>query len=85
MIFTANQWAILALVLVLGWILGLLSRSGGGRGRRAYEEERDRHAALRTQHDAHVAAAAQDRARALNGGRETVAAIVARHATGEDA
>ena len=38
--FTANQWAILALVLVLGWLLGLLSRSGGGRWRRAYEEER---------------------------------------------
>jgi predicted flap endonuclease-1-like 5' DNA nuclease len=38
--FTANQWAILALVLVLGWLLGLLSRSGGGRWRRAYEQER---------------------------------------------
>jgi predicted flap endonuclease-1-like 5' DNA nuclease len=37
--FTANQWAILALVLVLGWLLGLLSRSGGSRWRRAYEEE----------------------------------------------
>jgi predicted flap endonuclease-1-like 5' DNA nuclease len=38
--FTANQWAILALVLILGWLLGLLSRSGGARWRRAYEEER---------------------------------------------
>ncbi len=37
--FTANQWAILGLVLVLGWLLGLLSRSAGGRWRRAYEEE----------------------------------------------
>jgi predicted flap endonuclease-1-like 5' DNA nuclease len=38
--FTANQWAILALVLILGWLLGLLSRSGGARWRRSYEEER---------------------------------------------
>ncbi|HEY0315924.1 MAG TPA: hypothetical protein VGC28_06635 [Sphingomonas sp.] len=38
--FTANQWAILALVLILGWLIGLLSRSGGARWRRAYEEER---------------------------------------------
>lgn len=38
--FTANQWAILALVLLLGWLLGLLSRSGGAKWRRAYEEER---------------------------------------------
>lgn len=55
--FTTNQWAILALVLVLGWILGLLSRAGGGKWRRAYEEERDRHLALRKEHDARVAAA----------------------------
>lgn len=39
--FTANQWAILALVLVLGWLLGLLSRSGGGRWRREAAAERD--------------------------------------------
>lgn len=39
MALTANQWAILALVLVLGWLLGLLSRSGGAKWRRAYEEE----------------------------------------------
>ncbi|WP_019832225.1 hypothetical protein [Sphingomonas sp. PR090111-T3T-6A] len=37
--FTANQWAIVALVLVLGWLLGLVSRSGGAKWRRAYEEE----------------------------------------------
>jgi predicted flap endonuclease-1-like 5' DNA nuclease len=37
--FTANQWAIVALVLVLGWLLGLLSRSGGAKWRRAYEQE----------------------------------------------
>jgi len=37
--FTANQWAILALVLVLGWLLGMLTRSGGARWREAYERE----------------------------------------------
>jgi predicted flap endonuclease-1-like 5' DNA nuclease len=39
--FTTNQWAILFLVLVLGWLLGLVSRSGGKKWRRAYEAERD--------------------------------------------
>ena len=39
--FTTNQWAILFLVLVLGWLLGLLSRSGGKKWKRAYEAERD--------------------------------------------
>lgn len=39
--FTTNQWAILLLVLVLGWLLGLLSASGGGRWRREYERERE--------------------------------------------
>jgi len=39
--FTTNQWAILFLVLVLGWLLGLVSRSGGRKWKRAYEAERD--------------------------------------------
>jgi predicted flap endonuclease-1-like 5' DNA nuclease len=39
--FTTNQWAILFLVLVLGWLLGLVSRSGGKKWKRAYEAERD--------------------------------------------
>lgn len=51
--FTANQWAIVGLVLVLGWLLGLLSRSGGSRWRRAYEEE----IAARRDADAHLSAA----------------------------
>ena len=38
--FTANQWAILFLVLVLGWLLGLMSRSGGAKWRRAAADER---------------------------------------------
>lgn len=39
--FTTDQWAILFLVLVLGWLLGLVSRSGGKKWKRAYEAERD--------------------------------------------
>jgi predicted flap endonuclease-1-like 5' DNA nuclease len=38
--FTTNQWAILALVLILGWFLGWLSFAGGHRWRRAFEQER---------------------------------------------
>jgi predicted flap endonuclease-1-like 5' DNA nuclease len=37
--FTSNQWAILALVLVLGWLLGLASRSGGAKWNRVYHAE----------------------------------------------
>jgi predicted flap endonuclease-1-like 5' DNA nuclease len=40
--FTANQWAIIVLVLILGWLLGLLSRSGGARWRRIAAEEQAR-------------------------------------------
>jgi predicted flap endonuclease-1-like 5' DNA nuclease len=39
--FTTNQWAILFLVLLLGWLLGLITRSGGRKWKRAYEAERD--------------------------------------------
>jgi len=56
MSFTINQWAILALVFVFGWLLGLLSRSDRN-WRRRYEEEHAAHAALRTEHDARVKAA----------------------------
>ena len=38
--FTTNQWVILFLVFVLGWLLGLLSRSSK-KWRLAYETERD--------------------------------------------
>ncbi|MBV9842087.1 MAG: hypothetical protein JOY99_11280 [Sphingomonadaceae bacterium] len=40
--FTTNQWAVLGLVLVLGWLLGLLSRSGGAKWRAEAIEERKR-------------------------------------------
>jgi predicted flap endonuclease-1-like 5' DNA nuclease len=54
--FTTNQWIVLGLVLVLGWLLGLASRSGGGRWKRAYHEERDAHAAYRAETEARIKA-----------------------------
>lgn len=57
--FTTNQWAIIGLVLVLGWLLGLLSRSGG-KWKRKWQEERDRRVALEeanSTHDARIKAA----------------------------
>lgn len=55
--FTTNQWIIIGLVLVLGWLLGLASRSGGRRWKRAYHEERDAHAAYRRDNDLRIEAA----------------------------
>ena len=52
-----NQLAIYALLIVLGWLLGLLSRSGGGVWRRKYEAERDARVALETAHHDRDAAA----------------------------
>lgn len=37
---TPTQWAILALVLLLGWVLGLLSRSGGKKWKQELAAER---------------------------------------------
>lgn len=45
-----NQIALYALVLILGWLLGLLSRSGGGVWRRKYEAERAERVALEKAH-----------------------------------
>ena len=52
--FTTNQWVILFLVLLLGWLLGLISRSGGAKWRRAYEAERDARAEEQRQHAAEL-------------------------------
>ncbi len=57
MAVSINQLAIYALILVLGWLLGLLSRSGGGKWRRQYETERDARIALETAHEERDAAA----------------------------
>ena len=39
--FNTNQWIVLALVLILGWFLGLLTRASGRKWRTAFEVERD--------------------------------------------
>ena len=38
--FTTNQWVVLALVLILGWFLGLFTLSGGRKWRKGFEQER---------------------------------------------
>jgi len=53
--FTINQWAILFLVLVLGWLLGLLSSSGGEQWRREYESEHDARLAIERERDERLA------------------------------
>lgn len=55
--FTTNQWAVLGLALILGWLFGLISRSGGSKWKRAYHEERDAHRAYRTESEARIKAA----------------------------
>ncbi|MFM9977069.1 MAG: hypothetical protein ACKVOP_03360 [Sphingomonadaceae bacterium] len=52
--FTINEWVIVVLVLVAGYLLGLLSRSGAGKWQRQYEDERDAHQALRRDYDLHL-------------------------------
>jgi len=52
--FTTNEWAVVLLVLVAGYLLGLMSRSGSAKWRRQYEAERDAHHALRRVYDAHL-------------------------------
>ncbi len=49
--FTTNQWAVVALVFVAGWLLGLMNRSGS-RWRREYDREREEHRALKREHEA---------------------------------
>lgn len=55
--FTITQWAILALVFVAGWLLGLASHPGGRRWRERYAAEREAHTVARKDADARVAAA----------------------------
>jgi predicted flap endonuclease-1-like 5' DNA nuclease len=78
--FTTNQWAILFLVLLLGWLLGLVSRQGGAKWRRAYEAERD--ARIEEQRD-HAATldAANARIAELERARVAAPAAVAATAT----
>lgn len=54
--FTVNQWVILALVLVFGWVLGAMSTGGGTRRlRRTLDDERAAHEAARRDYDARIA------------------------------
>jgi predicted flap endonuclease-1-like 5' DNA nuclease len=55
--FGTNEWVVLFLVLVLGWLLGLISRSGGAKWRRAYEAERDARIEEQRDHEAALATA----------------------------
>ena len=53
MLFTdVTQYVVLGLVLVVGLVLGLLIAPRGAKWRRLYEQERDNHAAYRTEADA---------------------------------
>lgn len=66
--FTTNQWFIVAGMFLLGWLLGLLSRSSK-KWRRAYEAERDArgedqrvHAAVVEERDRRIAELERSRA-----------------------
>lgn len=72
--FGTNEWVVLFLVLVLGWLLGLVSRSGGAKWRRAYEAERD--ARIEEQRD-HAAALATANRRITELEAERPAPVVA--------
>jgi hypothetical protein len=47
-------WLILALTLVLGWVLGLMSRSGGRRWKQELAREREEHKAAIRNRDAQI-------------------------------
>ena len=47
--FSTNQWAILALVFVLGWLLGLLMLAGERKWRKGFEQERAARIAAETE------------------------------------
>jgi len=38
--FSTNQWAIIALIFILGWLLGLYTLSGGRKWKQGFEQER---------------------------------------------
>jgi hypothetical protein len=55
--FTPAMWMILGLTLVLGWVLGLMSRSGGGKWKREMKVEREKHALELKERDTRIKAA----------------------------
>ncbi|MEH3106562.1 MAG: hypothetical protein PGN09_04545 [Sphingomonas fennica] len=87
--FTTNQWAILFLVLVLGWVLGLASRAGGGRWKRALAEEQEARAEAERGHReelsvAHARIKELEREAAARPAAAPVAAPVAPRAVRDD-
>ena len=52
--FTPAFWMILGLTLVLGWVLGLMSRSGGKKWKLELERERKEHQAAIRNRDAQI-------------------------------
>jgi hypothetical protein len=54
--FTTETWMILGLTLALGWLLGLMSRSGGKRWKRDLLREREEHKAAIRNRDEQIAA-----------------------------
>ncbi len=52
---TNDQWIIIAIIFAVGMLMGLTLRSGGAKWRTKYEAERDAHAQLRKDYDAHLA------------------------------
>jgi hypothetical protein len=54
---TPTQFAVLVLVLIAGWLLGLASHPGGRKWKDRYAAEREAHAATRRDADTRIAAA----------------------------
>ena len=57
---TPTQFAVLALLLVAGWLFGLASHPGGRKWKERYLAERDAHAAYRKDADTRIVAAKGD-------------------------
>ena len=77
MFTTPNEWIVLALVLLGGWLLGLATHPGGRKWRDRYNAERDAHAAVRRDSEARLAAS-DARLRELEAERERAAQSEAR-------
>ena len=56
MTFTTETWMILGLTLALGWLLGLMSRSGGKKWKHELAREREEHKAAIRNRDEQIAA-----------------------------
>jgi hypothetical protein len=54
--FTTETWMILGLTLALGWLLGLMSRSGGKKWKRELHREREEHKSAIRNRDEQIAA-----------------------------